>query len=63
MVDDYKICKEGKCLQPVIHACITSLVSDPVEDVRRDLITATAAVSGLATVIFGLFTNLPVALA
>ncbi|KAI8249619.1 putative xanthine/uracil permease [Colletotrichum sp. SAR 10_98] len=33
------------------------------EDVRRDLITATAAIAGLASFIFGFFTNLPVALA
>ncbi|KFA78104.1 hypothetical protein S40288_05673 [Stachybotrys chartarum IBT 40288] len=33
------------------------------EDVRRDLITATAAVSGMASIAFGLTTNLPVALA
>ncbi|CAM1505993.1 Fc.00g116300.m01.CDS01 [Cosmosporella sp. VM-42] len=33
------------------------------EGVRRDLITATAAISALASFVFGLFTNLPVALA
>ncbi|KPM43558.1 putative xanthine/uracil permease [Neonectria ditissima] len=33
------------------------------EEVRRDLITATAAVAGLASFMFGLLTNLPVALA
>ncbi|KAG6021488.1 hypothetical protein E4U41_002475 [Claviceps citrina] len=33
------------------------------EAVRRDLITATAAVSGMASLVFGLATNLPVALA
>ncbi|KAK4082178.1 uncharacterized protein Triagg1_1990 [Trichoderma aggressivum f. europaeum] len=32
-------------------------------NVRRDLITATAALAGTATLFFGLFTNLPVALA
>ncbi|KAG8159592.1 hypothetical protein KVR01_010229 [Diaporthe batatas] len=31
--------------------------------VKRDLITATAALSGLASILFGFFTNLPVALA
>jgi len=31
--------------------------------VRLDLITATAAISGFASVLFGLLTNLPVALA
>ncbi|KAH6994873.1 permease family-domain-containing protein [Ilyonectria destructans] len=33
------------------------------EDVRRDLITSTAAISGLASFMFGLLTNLPVAIA
>ncbi|KAK1526178.1 permease [Colletotrichum costaricense] len=33
------------------------------ENVRLDLITATAAIAGLASFIFGFFTNLPVALA
>jgi len=32
-------------------------------EVKLDLITATCAVSGLATVAFGFLTNLPVALA
>jgi xanthine/uracil/vitamin C permease (AzgA family) len=32
-------------------------------DIERDLITATAAISGFASCLFGLFTNLPVALA
>lgn len=31
--------------------------------VKQDLITATAALSGLASIMFGFFTNLPVALA
>jgi AGZA family xanthine/uracil permease-like MFS transporter len=31
--------------------------------IQRDLITATAAISGLASFMFGLLTNLPVALA
>ncbi|KAH6887081.1 permease [Thelonectria olida] len=33
------------------------------EEVRLDFITATAAIAGLASFLFGLFTNLPVALA
>ncbi|KAH6669145.1 permease [Plectosphaerella plurivora] len=33
------------------------------EDVRRDLITATAAVAGMSSFVFGFCTNLPVALA
>ncbi|ATY58459.1 purine transporter [Cordyceps militaris] len=33
------------------------------EEVRRDLVTATAAIAGMASVVFGLLTNLPVAIA
>ncbi|KAG7405261.1 permease family-domain-containing protein [Fusarium sp. MPI-SDFR-AT-0072] len=33
------------------------------EEVRRDLVTATSAIAGLASLVFGLFTNLPIALA
>ncbi|KAF5614451.1 MFS AGZA xanthine uracil permease [Fusarium sp. NRRL 25303] len=33
------------------------------EEVRRDLVTTTSAIAGLATLVFGLFTNLPIALA
>ena len=32
-------------------------------EVKLDLITATAAISGFATIVFGLMTNLPIALA
>lgn len=32
-------------------------------EVKQDLITATAALAGLASILFGFFTNLPVALA
>jgi adenine/guanine/hypoxanthine permease len=32
-------------------------------DIQRDLVTATAAISGIASIMFGFFTNLPVALA
>lgn len=32
-------------------------------DVRRDLVTATAAIGGMASFTFGLLTNLPVAIA
>lgn len=31
-------------------------------DIKRDLVTATAAVAGISSIVFGLFTNLPVAL-
>ncbi|KAF4334614.1 major facilitator superfamily transporter AGZA family xanthine uracil permease [Fusarium beomiforme] len=33
------------------------------EEVRRDLVTATSAMAGLASLVFGFFTNLPIALA
>ncbi|KAJ6779340.1 hypothetical protein PWT90_04278 [Aphanocladium album] len=33
------------------------------EEVRRDLVTATAAIGGMASLVFGLLTNLPVAIA
>ncbi|ROT41257.1 hypothetical protein SODALDRAFT_272427 [Sodiomyces alkalinus F11] len=33
------------------------------EDIRRDLVTATSAIAGLSSFVFGLFTNLPVAVA
>jgi xanthine/uracil/vitamin C permease (AzgA family) len=46
--------KEAKAVE---CARLTSAV------VKRDLITATAALSGLASILFGFFTNLPVALA
>jgi AGZA family xanthine/uracil permease-like MFS transporter len=34
-----------------------------VPDIKRDLITATAAISGLSSFLFGFMTNMPVALA
>ena len=37
--------------------------SNCVNDVRRDLITATAAVSALASFLMGVFANIPVGLA
>jgi len=37
--------------------------ADCKEQVRRDLVTATAAIAGMASVTFGAVTNLPVALA
>jgi xanthine/uracil/vitamin C permease (AzgA family) len=37
--------------------------ADQTIEVRRDLITATAAVAGFSSFVFGLLTNLPVALA
>ncbi|EGU77478.1 hypothetical protein FOXB_11990 [Fusarium oxysporum f. sp. conglutinans Fo5176] len=37
--------------------------TDEITEVRRDLVTATSAIAGLASLVFGLFTNLPIALA
>lgn len=37
--------------------------ADNLLEVRRDLITATAALAGMASIVFGALTNLPVALA
>ena len=39
------------------------MILTSVVDIRRDIITATAAVSGMASFAFGLLTNLPVAIA
>ncbi|RSL77206.1 hypothetical protein CEP51_009279 [Fusarium floridanum] len=38
-------------------------ITNEESDVRRDLVTATAAVAGMASFMFGLLTNLPVAIA
>ncbi|KAG5958530.1 hypothetical protein E4U58_005334 [Claviceps cyperi] len=52
------------CNLPVKAECdIIPEFSTCKEAVRRDLITATAAISGMASLVFGLATNLPVALA
>ncbi|KAG6023310.1 hypothetical protein E4U19_004452 [Claviceps sp. Clav32 group G5] len=52
------------CNLPVKAECDTiPEFSACKEVVRRDLITATAAISGMASLVFGLATNLPVALA
>ena len=54
----------GTCVCPTADLCL----SDPiylacVGEVRRDLITATAAISALSTFLMGLLANLPVGLA
>jgi len=54
----------GTCVCPTSDLCVT----DPdylacVEDVRHELITTTAAISGLASFTMGLIANLPVGLA
>ncbi|SPJ71184.1 related to purine transporter azgA [Fusarium torulosum] len=42
-----------------VNASLLSMTGD----IRRDIVTATAAVSGMSTFMFGLLTNLPVAIA
>lgn len=42
----------------LIGLCLTVISID----LKRDLITATAALAGLSSIMFGFFTNLPVAL-
>ncbi|GAB0141008.1 hypothetical protein EsHS_00001615 [Epichloe bromicola] len=52
------------CELPVKHECDSvPEFKSCKEAVRRDLITATAAISGMASLVFGFATNLPVALA
>jgi AGZA family xanthine/uracil permease-like MFS transporter len=62
---DYRTCKEGKKQRAGIvePAELDRKTLTLVVDVRRDLITATAAVAGFSSFIFGFLTNLPVALA
>jgi adenine/guanine/hypoxanthine permease len=57
-----------KCNDPVDPTCMQSndfgtQYSLCLQEINRDLITATAVISGLATLAFGFLTNLPVALA
>lgn len=60
----YNLCLLGKW-----KSCETSAISNQLNeltteaDLKRDLITATAAISGLSSFVFGFMTNLPVALA
>jgi adenine/guanine/hypoxanthine permease len=53
----YSDCLIGKFLFALSHNTTNFL------DVKRDLITATAAVAGIGSIMFGFLTNLPVALA
>lgn len=51
----------GTCVCPTSDLCINdSVYLACVEDVRRELITTTAAISALASAAMGLFANLPV---
>ncbi|PMB68043.1 putative xanthine/uracil permease [Beauveria bassiana] len=56
-IPKFVTCKEGELGFDTSRALLTS------SEVRRDLITATAAIAGMATLVFGLLTNLPVAIA
>lgn len=54
----------GTCVCPTSDLCINdSVYLACVEDVRRELITTTAAISALASAAMGLIANLPVGLA
>jgi len=43
--------------------CGLEILTDFQLELKLDLITATAAISGLSSILFGITTNLPVALA
>ena len=61
---EYSLCVIGEQCRPnsfCSFALSTGLTDDT--DLQRELITATAAISGFASILFGLLTNLPVALA
>lgn len=60
----WQSCSSGKKTTLFVRCARESmiLINGSVE-VKQDLITATAALAGLASVLFGFFTNLPVALA
>ena len=54
----------GPCVCPTKDQCLTDNVYlSCVSNVRRDLITATAAISALSSFFMGLLANLPVGLA
>ncbi|CAA9958525.1 Xanthine/uracil/vitamin C permease [Pyrenophora teres f. maculata] len=55
---DYLICKQGKKLEHVWQASV-----DSTSDLNRNLITATAAMAGISSFLFGFLTNMPVCLA
>lgn len=67
-VDSYVDCKEGTSVDSSSSVdtlpCLIKRFSLTITpEVRRDLITATAAVAGFSSFAFGFLTNLPVALA
>jgi AGZA family xanthine/uracil permease-like MFS transporter len=50
------------CPRSVTYELLLDTVSHHVADLNRSLITATAAISGFSSVLFGFLTNMPVAL-
>lgn len=44
------------------HRSITGRTNRKVIELKRDLVTSTAALAGLSSIAFGFLTNLPVAL-
>jgi AGZA family xanthine/uracil permease-like MFS transporter len=54
----------GTCVCPTPDLCVNDTVYLAcVDEVRRDLITSTAAISAMASFLMGLLANLPVGLA
>lgn len=56
---EWTACYHG---QPNIGPILPSETADSEAEVKLDLITATAAVAGFSSILFGLVTNLPVCL-
>lgn len=60
----YADCKEGTCIRSAGGSVLPLRTANvAAAEVRRDLITGTAAIAGVASFMFGFLTNLPVALA
>ena len=60
---DYSLCLDGKLrCEPGSKTQNSDIGLSGDTVLKRDLITATAAIAGFSSIIFGLVTNLPVAL-
>jgi len=65
-IPSYVACKESEYNPDMVKACHGGKLTGSdfyFSGVRLDLITATAVTAGLASIVFGFLTNLPVALA
>ncbi|VUC33577.1 unnamed protein product, partial [Clonostachys rosea] len=60
-IPKYVSCKEGKHHSSSLGN--NKSLANKDSEVRRDLVTATAAIAGMATITFGIVANLPVAIA